>query len=212
MKSFLVCLLLSLSFSAIHASPSKWTLKQDMQGIRIYQQPSSQGHAITRGMTEMQTSLDSILSLMRDSNACSRWLHSCKSNQIIRQDSPLKRLDYTVVDSPFWFADRDMYIYSTSEYDKGTKTLTIRNSGRENFDKGQPNRVRIKSIQGFWQLKQISPDKISVLYQLSSNPQLVNSSFLDAYVAESVFYTLRNLNSVSKTPPYKNAMLPELRH
>ncbi len=160
----------------------------------------------------MQTSLGAVLSLMRDSKACSRWLHSCKYNQTIRHDAPSKRLDYTVVDSPLWFADRDMYVYSTSEYDKVTKTLTIRNSGRENFDKGQPNRVRIKSIQVFWQLKQIAPDKISVLYQLSSSPQLANSSFLDAYVVESVFQTLRNLGRVSKEPPYRNAHITELSH
>lgn len=210
MKHLIVFLLLNTLSLTLHADTNKWTLKRDVQGVRIYQQPSSPGHDITRGMTEMNTSLDAVLSLMRDSKACPRWLYSCKSNRTIRSDTPAKRLDYTIVKSPLFFADRDMYVYSSSQFDKASKTLTIRNAGRENYDKGQPNLVRVKSIQAFWQLKQIAPGRISVLYQLSSNPQLMKTSFLDSHVVDSVFHTLRNLERVSQQAPYKHAKLPEL--
>lgn len=211
MKYVISLLVFSIPLCSLHADTQKWMLKRESQGIRIYQQPASSGHAITRGMMEMESSIDAVLSVMRDSKACIRWLYACKSNRTISVESPSKRLDYTVIDSPFLYADRDMYVYSTSEYNKNTQTLTIRNSGRENYDTGQPNRVRIKSIQAFWQLKKISPNKISVIYQLSSNPQLMKSSFLDNHVAESVFHTLRNLEKVSQQAPYSLAKLPGLQ-
>lgn len=209
MKYFFSFVLLNIICSPLLAD-NNWTLKRKSQGISIYQQPSSPGHDITRGMIEMDTSLDAILSLMRDSKACPLWLHSCKSNRTIRTDSPTERLDYTIIKSPLFFADRDMYVYTSSEFDKSTQTLTIRNVGRENYDKGQANLVRVKSIQAFWQLKQISPEKISVLYQVSSNPQLMKTPFLDSHAADSVFYTLRNLKRVSQHPPYKDAKIAEL--
>lgn len=208
---FTLLLLISFGISPAQADTQNWTLKRDLQGVRIFQQPSSPGHDITRGMTEMDTSMDAILSLMRDGKACKRWLNSCKSNRTVKVDSPTQRLDYTVLDAPFLFKDRDMYIYSVSTFDKATKTLTIRNSGREDYDKGQPNRVRVKSLQAFWQFKQIAPGKISALYQVSSNPQLMKSSFLDNHVIDSVFNTLKNLERISKQAPYKHAKLAELR-
>ena len=211
MKYIISLLVFSISLFSLHADSTSWTLKRESQGIRIYQQPASPGHAITRGMMEMDSSIDAVLSVMRDNKACPRWLYACRSNKTISSESGSGRLDYTVIDSPLLFADRDMYVYSTSEYDKANQTLTIRNSGRENYDKGQPNRVRIKSIQVFWQLKKISPNKISVLYQVSSNPQLMKSSFLDNHVVASVFQTLHNLEKVSQQAPYSQAKLPEFQ-
>ena len=213
MKKYTISLLIfSISFFSLHGESSSWILKRESQGVRIYQQPASPGHAITRGMIEMESSIDAVLSVMRDNKACSRWLYACRSSQTISSEpGGSERLDYTIIDSPLLFADRDMYVYSTSEYDKTNQTLTIRNSGRENYDKGQPNRVRIKSIQVFWQLKKIAPNKISVLYQVSSNPQLMKSSFLDNHVVESVFHTLRNLEKVSQQAPYSQAKIPELQ-
>lgn len=211
MKYLIPVILLNLSFFSAYGKDSDWALVQDSQGIRIYQQPSSSGHAITRGMMNMDTSIDAVLSVMRDNKACARWLFACRSNQTIHTESDNERLDYTVIDSPFVYSDRDMYVYSTGDYNKVTQTFTIRSSGRENYDKGQPNRVRIKSIQVFWRLKKISLNKISVLYQVSSDPQLVKSSFLDNHVAKSVFITLRNLEIVSQQAPYKYTKLPELQ-
>lgn len=211
MKYLIACLFSTIPFFLLDAAPQSWTLQRESQGVRIYQQPTTSGHAITRGMKEMNSSIDAVLSLMRDSSACHRWLDACLLNQTIRTESPSKRLDYAVINSPLFFSDRDMYVYSVTEYDKSTQTLTIKNSGRENYDEGQPNRIRIKSIQAFWQLKKISPTKISVLYQISSNPQILRSSYLDDYVADSVFRTLLNLEKVSKQAPYAHIKVDELR-
>lgn len=211
MKYLTACLLFTIPFFLLDAAPQKWTLQRDLQRVQIYQQPSTSGHAITRGIMEMNSSIGAVLSLMRDSKACHRWLDACLLNQTIQSDSPSERLDYAVIDSPLFFSDRDMYVYSITEYDKATQTLTIKNSGRENYDEGQPNRVRIKSIQAFWQLKKISPTKISVLYQISSNPQIIRSTYLDHYVADSVFRTLINLDKVSKQAPYALIKVDELQ-
>jgi len=207
-KLFLTFLLI-VSFTS-SAQAQEWSLRRDHQGIQIYQQPAKIGHAVTRGIAQMDSSIDSVLSMMRDSNACRKWLHACRFNQLIESKSPSERLDYTVIDSPYLFADRDMYVYSKSTYNARTKTLIIRVSGRENYDQGKANRVRIKSIKAFWQIKQIRAGSVSVLYQISSDPQQAPGKFLDEYMANSVLITLRNIRAISAKAPYEDVRLPEL--
>lgn len=192
----LFIILFSLSLLT-NARTTTWTLYQDSAGIRIYQQATSSGYAITRGTMEMQTSLKTLLAIMKDRSTCQQWLFSCKEGYLVKQYNLQQRLDYTVIDSPLWFADRDMYTFSSSHIDHQNKTVIIKLSGRENHDKGQEKRVRLKNLQGLWNLQQYTPNKVRVLYQIYANPQLMPSPLLDAYVAHSVFQTLKNLETVS---------------
>jgi hypothetical protein len=84
-------------------------------------------------------------------------------------------------------------------------------SGREAYDKGQPGRVRVKDLQGYWSMKKTSANKTILTYQMYSNPQLMASGFLNNHLVDSVFHTLKNLAVVSKEAKYKNAKVAELQ-
>jgi hypothetical protein len=196
MKYQQLFLLFFLLPSCCYASPEQWQLRQHSEGIQIHQQPTKSGYAITRGKMEMKTTLANLTTLIRDRSTCQHWLHACKQGHLVKQYNPQQRLDYTVIDSPFWFKDRDMYTYSTLDFNPKSKTITIRLSGRENHDNGQRGRVRVKNLQGLWRLQQMTADKVSVFYQIYTNPQLMPSAQLDTYMVQSVFETLKNLNKV----------------
>lgn len=191
----LFCLFFLLP-SVCYASPEQWELRQHSEGIQIHQQPTKSGYAITRGRMEMKTTLANLTALIRDRSTCQHWLYACKQGHLVKQYNPQQRLDYTVIDSPLWFKDRDMYIYSTLDFNPKSKTTTIRLSGRESHDNGQRGRVRLKNLQGLWRLQQTTADKVSVFYQIYANPQLMPSALLDAYMVQSVFETLKNLNKM----------------
>ncbi|CAA6826312.1 MAG: Unknown protein [uncultured Thiotrichaceae bacterium] len=191
----LVVLLFMLALVSV-ANASPWELRRDNAGIKVYQQATASGYAITRGMLEMTTSLEALLTLMGDRSTCSNWVHACIRGELIKQYSPEQRLDYTVIDSPLWFADRDMYIHSITRFDRQSKTVLIELSGREHHDEGQSGRVRVKNLQGFWRIQQHESGKVAIVYQIYSNPQLIKSTLLDAYMVDSVFMTLNNLNRV----------------
>ena len=129
----------------------------------------------------------------------------------MEQISPSTRLDYAVIDSPFLYADRDLYTFTEFSYDRATQTALIRMSGREAHDKGQPGRVRVKDLQGYWSMKKNSTNKTILTYQMYSNPQLMASGFLNNHLVDSVFHTLKNLAVVSKEAKYKNAKVAELQ-
>lgn len=181
-----------------YACTNEWDLRRDEAGIQIYQQSTASGYAITRSITEMETTLNTLVTLMSDRSTCQQWVYACKEGRLIKQINAEERLDYMVVDTPLLFADRDMYIHTIKHFDPQSKTVEIRLNGKEDYDKGQPNRVRIKSIEGFWRIQQITPNKVKVVYQIYSNPQVFASVFLDAYIVESAFQTLSSLEKLVK--------------
>jgi len=211
MKKFLLFFLLAFSLATSYAEADNWRLQREAGGIKIFQQATQSGHAITRGSVTIDASIDAIVTLMRDHSACYRWLFACKQSRLIEQYTEKTRLDYAVIDSPYLYADRDMYTYTEFTYDRGSQTALIKISGREAHDKGQAGRVRIKDLQGFWRLQKLSAQKTAVLYQVYNNPQLPPSGYLENYLVGSVFQTLKNLAVVSKEGKYRNAQLRGLR-
>lgn len=208
---FQLMVMLWLAASACHAQPAEWALRRNDAGIMIYQQANASGYAVTKGETEIPASLDALLTLMRDTSACPLWVFACKEERVVRQYSLEQRLEYAVIDSPLWFADRDMYIHSTARFDRQSKTFAVSFKGEENYDKGQAGRVRILDLWGSWRLQQLAPGKTHLSYQLHGNPQLPASSLLDMYMVESVFQTLSNLSQLMQQDQYRHAApIPEL--
>ena len=211
MKIGILSFVLLLASAIAQANDNSWQLKRQQNGISVSQQMTDSGYPVTRGSLEVDASADAIISVIQDSSACTRWLFSCKQSQLIQQITPTTRLDYAVVDSPFLYADRDLYTFTELTYDRATQTAIIRLSGRENHDKGQPNRVRVKDLQGYWSMKKITAEKTALTYQLYSNPQIMKSGILNKHLVDSVFHTLSNLAVISKETKYKNAKVAALK-
>lgn len=204
MRRHLITIMLFL-LPLSHATASEWQLRRDQANVRIYQQATKTGYPLTRGETTVNVSLVSLLSLMHNPATCPQWVYACKQSRLVKQYDARQRLDYTVIDSPLWYADRDMYIHSAASFNPQTKTFTIRLTGKENHDQGQPGRVRIRNLYGLWHLQQTAPDKTIVRYQLHGNPQLPASPLLNIYMVESVFQTLHKLGALVQNPRYNNA-------
>jgi len=211
MKYFPLILCLMFFSMPCLASDDNWHLKKAGNAIKVSQQDTDSGYAITRGSVEVGASIDAIVSLMHDHAACYQWLYSCKQSRLIEQYADGSRLDYAVINSPYLYADRDMYTHTKLSYDRATKTATITISGKASYDAGQSGRVRIKDVRGFWRMTRISENKTAILYQVYNNPQLPPSRYLNNYLAQSVFQTLSNLAVVSKQSRYRDAILKELR-
>lgn len=208
-RVMMCCCFIFASVTA-QAAESSWQLKKAENGITVTQQATDSGYPITRGSVEIAASVDAIITLMRDHAACYRWFYACKQSRLIQQYDARTRLDYAVLKSPYFFADRDMYIYTDLSYDRATQTVLIRVSGRQTHDKGQPSRVRIKDLQGFWRIQKLVNNKTAVLYQVYNNPQIAPSGYLNNYLVWSVFQTLKNLAAISTEAKYRNAQLEVL--
>lgn len=204
-----ICLLALLTLApACYAGENQWVLKRDADDVRIYQQPTASGYPLTRGETVITVAPGVLIAAISDRKNCSRWVYACRQGELVKYYSETQRLDYTVIDSPLWYADRDVYIRSDASLNRQAKTVTIRLSGQENYDKEFPGRVRIRDVYGLWHLRRITPDTTGLTYQIHSNPQLPPSALLSAYIAESTFQTLKKLRQIAHDPAYKKTAIP----
>ena len=122
--------MLVFSCAVAQANTTTWQLKKQENGISVSQQMTDSGYPITRGSLEVDSSADAIITVIRDNSICQRWLFSCRQSKLIQQITPTTRLDYAVIDSPFLYADRDLYTFTEFSYDRATQTAVIIMSGR----------------------------------------------------------------------------------
>jgi hypothetical protein len=189
-----------------YAAGGNWVLKKDQHGVQVQQQSSDAAQAITQGAVEVEASLDAVVALLEDASACPRWVYDCKQGRVVESASPAQRLTYLVMDSPLLLEDRDMYIESTTRYQRQAKTITVALRGKEDYDAGQPGRTRVLDLQGAWTFRETKPGHVSVSYQIASDPQItIAASILNDHMVTSVFQTLNGLRKVVKEAKYRDA-------
>ena len=198
---YLICICLLIFTSYTQAA--EWKSVRNESGVTVQQQPTSSGYAITRSSKEMQTTLPTLANILQTPKISKYLIHMCRDGWMVKQYDKANRLDYVVIDSPLLFEDRDLYVHSHASWHPPTKTVLIKMSGRENHDTGQQGRVRIKDFAGYWKFQQTAPNKVLVTYQVYNNPQIPGGALLDATLADSAFYTLLNLEKLSKNPKYQ---------
>lgn len=210
MKLFiaLLCLFL-LPFGQVYADEASWVVRQNEDGIRIEQQQTGSPHETTRGVVEVGATLEALAALLKDIEACPRWVHGCKEGRLVKTISPARRIAYSVLDTPFPLQDRDMYVESVVRYNRKSGTLVIILTGRENYAPEQPGRTRVLGLHGSWVFQQISPGHVRVTYQIQANPQAPFNGPSNDHLAESVFNTLQNLRKVVQEPQYRDANFSE---
>jgi hypothetical protein len=199
-------LLLGLGFgTSVTQAADGWREMLNKSGIvlsqralpgKTYQQ--IQGQMIVNGR------IDSLVGILNNPQLCSKWLNGCLSSSVVSQLSPAERINYTVVDAPLLFEDRDMYVRSKASYDSHSKAVTITLQGVDNYGAAQGKRVRVKSLNGFWRFQQQNDQQVKVNYQMYSDPQITPVSAVDSFSPESLFKTFSNLRKLVNSPALRN--------
>lgn len=195
--TYLLAGFFSLQLSIGTANTGNWVLKREANNIKVYQKPSGSGYAFTRGTMSISSTAEDLITFMKDRTNCQKWVYACLTGNLVTEYDANNRLDYTVIDSPLWFSDRDFYIHSTTHYNPQSKLTTIKLLGKENYKESHKGKVRIRDLYGLWRLQAMDDNTLSVLYQLHGNPQLLPSVLLDAYMVESIHQTLNNLQKAA---------------
>ena len=195
-----------------YAAGSEWVLKKDQDGVQVQQQQAdAAARAVTQGAVEVEASLDAVVALLEDASACPRWVYDCKQVRVVESASPAQRLTYLVMDSPLLLEDRDMYIASTTRYQRRAKTITVTLHGQENHDSGQRGRTRVLDLRGAWTLRETRAGQVAVSYQIASDPQItLAASILNDHMVTSVFQTLQGLRTLVKDAKYRDARFSDV--
>ncbi|HPE60894.1 MAG: hypothetical protein KDI15_07970 [Thiothrix sp.] len=195
-------LILMLILLPLHAAG--WNVTREENGIKV-EQSSGSGYATTRATAVLDAVPDAVAALLGDTPVCTRWLADCRQGKVVDLINMTERVDYLVLDFPAPEADRDLYVYSLLSWNPVSKVVTVRMSGMENYDAGQPGRVRIREMNGSWVLQPVAGGKTRVTWQIYHNPGLKQADKANTYLSNNVFNTLTRLGKGVKEPKYHNA-------
>ena len=191
------------------ADDSGWEPVKSRAGVNVLQKVVADSpFKATRGIMLSSAGLFDVLAVLKDVDACREWLHKCKHGEVVSQVSVGEHIYYTVIDSPLILKDRDTYIHSVVTYDADKKSLHIDMTGAENTAPPKKKRVRVLDFKGYWLIEHHDEDQIRLTYEVHMDPQVSTAGAANSNMVTSVLETLRSVDRLAQTRPYRNSIVP----
>ncbi len=211
MRLLFIGLLSSFIISPIGGNASSWKLKKNLNGITVYTKTDSRnGLKVFRGVTEVESSLSSLIGLMKSIDDGPNWIYNCTEAKVLKAESFWEEYIYFRSHVKWPFRDRDAVIRMKLEQDAESKIVTITMEGIPDYLPQTKNVVRMPVMKGYWQLVPLD-GKVIVTYQMMSDPGkgipdfLTNSSLIDY-----PFETLLKLKERVLADRYQNLSFTEI--
>ena len=140
--------------------------------------------------TEMEGTVKKFCELITDFENYPELFTDCESAIMIQHPESNVYLYHMILKVPFPFARRD--IVQQLILDESGNTVTVQINSRPDQLEVQSDIVRIKKADGFWEVEQISDEKISVKFQYLADPGGdVPPWLVNTFVVQSPYKTLR---------------------
>lgn len=184
---------------------SEWQQIITQDGITISQRSvPGKTYKQTQGVAVMPGTIAPLVAIIQNGALCTQWLNYCRSSKTVKNLSPTERVDYTVMDAPYLFKDRDMYIRSIISYDSTSRTATIELNGLDDYGPVQAGKVRVLSLRGYWRFQQVNEQQVKMDYQIYSNPRITPASAVNRSSPKGVFKTFTKLHQLASSPKFRH--------
>ena len=193
-------------------------LKLNKDGIKIYTFKHKGSEFTTfKALTHIKASLDSLLAVLLDNEACPEWVYACDDAFTIEHISFNERVHYQVSDIPFPFTDREFIFHSIMNQNPATKSIIISMSSHADYchnNTSSPCRkinnsklVRVRKTVGTYELV---PDNNGTKITWVQHTNLAGKLpkwLIDQFVTNTPYWTFRNLAEKVKEDQYDSARL-----
>lgn len=212
---FFVLLLCNVSSLA-----ADWQLAKESDGIEVFLR-DKEGSDIQefKGVATINASVDTLVGIFDDLEACPEWLHQCTDPKQINYLNFNERYNYQGSNFPFPADDREVILHVTIEQNPATKSVRINLEADatyceqnktlkecQSIDKSK--RVRIKSLAGFFNFEVLTESTTRVTWQQHADPVGSLPNWLvNALLVDIPFNSLQGLIEMSEKPKYKNLKL-----
>jgi START domain len=204
----LILVMFLCSIVANGSAKEQWELVKDEDGIKVFLKPDP-GSKIKefKGVTNINSSLDSILAVLYDADACPKWLHNCREATRLADIGFYEAYIYQVVDFPFPAKDRDLVLHTVMTQDPETKDVTIKLNSTPDYIPDTKN-FRIKKSTGYYFLKPKPDGTVEVTWQHFTDPGgRVPTWIVNSLLVDTPFQTLKNLKKIVHEQKYQKAKL-----
>lgn len=219
---FLIALIgtaaLTSAQSNSEASGGEWELRKTKNDIALYFRKLP--HTTIpefKAQTKINSSIDSVLAVLMDFDACSKWLHQCELATLLDRPSAHTTFVYQVINVPF-ARDRDIVFQADLSHDEIGNEIAIAIKAAPEFCHQDSNAVcktittnkhiHVSEAFGVYHLKKIDSSTVEVTWQQWLDP----AGNLPAWAVRSqldnlAFNSLRKLSELSATNHYQSFVI-----
>ena len=177
-------------------SNEKWELEKDKNGIKVYtKKQSTSDFKAFKAVAEVKTSRAELIQMFRNVAEYKKWLPDVNVVELKKQDS-LDQYHYVETNTPWPVTNRDMvyhynYRFSTNAQD------SIAIIGVPDYVPEKKGIVRIKSVKGYWLLKDKGDGVTEVIYEVHADPNgSLPAMLANAFVVKVPFNTITNIRKL----------------
>ncbi len=187
------------------ASPEyDWQFAKDQSGVKVYTAAvAGSKYKIFKGVTILDTSMASVLGVLSDSPACSKWIDLCRHSETIEFTSFNRRVIYQVNDLPFPVRDRDIVVLATTSYQAETGSFILALESKPDL---YPLKklTRIRLSYGSYTLIPVAEDQIKVVWEHFADPAgFFPSILVNALIVDIPLHSLVNLKKLVAEEKYQ---------
>ncbi len=189
-----------------------WKLALDKNGIQVYTR-SIEGIEFLefKGVTQIPTSISSLVALIRDTEATPQWIANCAESKILKRIDDNETLSYSFSKAPWPMKNRDVVIHTLISIDQDTSMVTVIETGKPDAIAEREKTIRVQRFEGFWRFTPQSDGQIEVVYQLLSDPGGgLPAWFINSSAIAQPYETLRAMKAIVQQKKYQNAALSEV--
>ena len=192
------------------ADDTPWKLRRDQDNIQVYtRKVAGSPYDEVRTTTTVESlRLSSLVALLQDASACTRWVERCASSHIMTEVSDREAFSYTHNNMPFPIRDRDVVSHIRWHQDATTRSIIMRGEAVDGMVETVEGRVRITNAEVTWHFEPLSGTLIHISNQAHVNPGsrlpawLTNSLLVDA-----PFRSMQAFIREARTERYRNAQV-----
>ncbi len=207
LKLFLTILIsVLISFNSFG---QKWDLRVDEEQVKIYTR-SIEGSNVqeVRGEVTIKSNMGTILSVIDSIPGYVKWMKNCSFAERVKKISKGSGYSYYVIKTPWPVVDRDACVNYKVTQDTATRVVTITLNGVKDFIPAKPDRVRVPSLKGFWQLTPVAKGVTKVVYQVHCETGgYVPAAIVNAFITGTPHSNLVNLKKIVESPYYPKVVM-----
>lgn len=205
MKHVLTLLLLC---TALHMyADTKWSLKKDQEGIKVYT-GAVEGTAIKAVKVEcmLDATPAQLTALLLDAKAHEKWVYSTKTSYEIKTVGDGHQVYYSELSMPWPLANRDVVVELKISQHPATKVMDIHTRSIGGHVPKKKDKVRVPLSDVHWTVTPVGNNKLKVDYIAQADPGgEIPAWAVNMFSTKGPFETFVQLRKMLTQPEYKNA-------
>ncbi len=187
----------------IEANTCSLRLQRDWLQIYTCPVPTSDFLSFV-GIALLDAPQHSVLHLLYDVDVATEWVWKTAEMRVLDELEDKKgRIVYQRVTAPWPIADRDIISHSQGFKDADTSEMFIRITAMPDFLPEHDNYVRVRQLEGAWNVTPLSENRCRVVFRLHIEPAGEIPAWLaNIAVIDTPYHTLNNMREMLKREKY----------